>query len=211
MSVRLNVGDVVLVYICNDDTSKQGIGLIKYIGSIRSASCDILKQYCGIELIEPIDNGHDGTIDGYQYFSCKKSYGIHTTITNVIKKLKCSEIMKKLQEVIEMFKKKLSQYIHALNNRDNYIKELQITQKKLKSLLNATNALNLNAMTMTTTSQTPSTNNSANTSPYFGAIQPTSAALVPISDMGQSTQSLDQMLNKGKYIINVSFYKYSGY
>lgn len=138
MSVRLSIGDVVLLYT-SEFGGKQGIGLIKYIGSIRSPSCDILKEYVGIELIEPIESGHSGSIDGYQYFQCKESYGIHILITNVIKKLIASEIMIKLQEVISMFKSKLSQYINAINQRDTVINDLDERNKNLKSLLAATN------------------------------------------------------------------------
>eukprot|EP01084_Bolivina_argentea_P021237 39443_1 len=109
MSVRLTQGDVVLVYT-DKYGGKQGIGLIKYIGNIRGEQ-HIMKQYVGIELIEPISGGHNGCIDGIQYFQCKDSYGIHVLITNVIKILESKAIMIKLQEVIEMFKNKLSQYI----------------------------------------------------------------------------------------------------
>ncbi len=75
-----------------------------------------MKQYVDIELIEPISGGHNGCIDGIQYFQCKDSYSIHILIPNVIKILESYEIMIKLQEVIEMLNQ-LSQYIGALNQR----------------------------------------------------------------------------------------------
>ncbi len=57
-----------------------------------------MKQYVDIELIEPISGGHNGCIDGIQYFQCKDSYSIHILIPNVIKILESYEIMIKLQE-----------------------------------------------------------------------------------------------------------------
>ena len=211
---ELNTGDVVLVYV-GQHGGRESIGLIKYIGSIRSPSCDILKEYCGIELIEPTESGHDGSIDGYQYFTCKKSCGIHIVVTNVVRKIEAQEIMGKLQEVIEMFKSKLSQYVECLNDRDRIIKDQQATIKKYKGLLSIAQANNANL----SANENPNANSnsyhhailqsrSANSSPYYGAIQP--AALTPITDpinlfeMGQSHQSLDQMINKVDFAINNS-------
>ena len=152
MPVKLCVGDCVLVKTVfeNDEEeeeqivslpSKQGIGLIKYIGFIHGQKYP-MKQYVGIELLEPIAKGHDGTINGYQYFSCPKSYGIHIMITDIIRKLSISEIMIKLKDVITFFKSKVSQYAKALNERDQYIEKLKSTQKHLKLLLKQTTNLN---------------------------------------------------------------------
>ena len=61
MSVRLMVGDAVLVNTTND---QECIGVIKYIGGIHG--CDVLQEYVGIELVQPTERGHNGTIDGIQ-------------------------------------------------------------------------------------------------------------------------------------------------
>ena len=61
MSVRLYLGDAVLVHTRKD---RECIGVIKYIGGMHGQ--DMLSEYIGIELVEPIENGHNGTIDGYQ-------------------------------------------------------------------------------------------------------------------------------------------------
>lgn len=61
MSVRLNIGDAVLV---NTRKDEKGIGVIKYIGGIHGG--DMISEYVGLELVEPTQNGHNGTIDGFQ-------------------------------------------------------------------------------------------------------------------------------------------------
>ncbi len=48
-----------------------------------------MKQYVGTELIEPINNGHDGN-------GC----GIHVSLTSIICKLSSSEILLKLKDNI---------------------------------------------------------------------------------------------------------------
>eukprot|EP01084_Bolivina_argentea_P098157 176431_1 len=129
MSVRLGLGDCVLV---RTDEFKQNetnsmMGLIKYIGYIHGQQY-ASRQYIGVELLEPIPNGHDGIINGYQYFTAPKGHGIHLQITNIIKKLNVDEILMKLKDILSFFKTKLSQYITALCERDEYIEKLK--QKK---------------------------------------------------------------------------------
>eukprot|EP01084_Bolivina_argentea_P004927 9328_1 len=90
MSVeRLKVDDVLLFHQDNEPSSKI-LGLVRYIGSIYGT--DLMKQFVGIELLQPIRNGHNGTINGYSYFNTNKGYGTHCPLTNVIKRLKSSEI-----------------------------------------------------------------------------------------------------------------------
>ena len=121
MPVRLCVGDPILIYI--DKKSKtQAMGLIKYIGRIQGYE---MTEFVGIELLEQHSKGHDGIINGCQYFTAKKNHGMHVRISNIIRKLDGSEIMAKLQEVIAMFKKKLDQYIYAVDQRNSYIESLK--------------------------------------------------------------------------------------
>eukprot|EP01083_Nonionella_stella_P020425 56633_1 len=193
MPVRLSLGDVVLLYPSSYG-DKQSMGLIKYIGSIRSSSCDITKQYVGIELTEPVENGHDGHIEGYQYFQCKKYYGIHAPITNVIKICKPSEIMFQLQDVISIFKTNLGKYIRALNERDTYLNDLCLKQKKLETLISTLSP------------------NSPNQMHQMKLIHQSTAPLTPIADSNtiremerrqkkETHQTLTQMMDKVDNVI----------
>eukprot|EP01084_Bolivina_argentea_P211438 359683_1 len=140
MSVHLSVGDCVLV------TTEIGcdiFGLIKYIGYIHN-KMNINTECIGLELIEPIPNGHDGTINGYKYFTAPKGHGIHIQINQVIKKLSVCEIMMKFKNIINVFKTKLSQYVNALTERDEYIEKLKQKQKDLKLLVNQSTTCNHN-------------------------------------------------------------------
>eukprot|EP01084_Bolivina_argentea_P159978 278627_1 len=153
MPIRLGIGDCVLVRtslsedndneIKNDtsscsNTMKQGIGLIKYIGYIHGQKY-AMKQYVGIELIEPINNGHDGNINGFQYFTARNGCGIHVSLTSIICKLSSSEILLKLKDVLTFFKTKLSQYMKALHGRDEYIEKLKLKIKTNCSNINYNN------------------------------------------------------------------------
>eukprot|EP00484_Ammonia_sp_Unknown_P003384 CAMPEP_0197076116 /NCGR_PEP_ID=MMETSP1384-20130603/211946_1 /TAXON_ID=29189 /ORGANISM="Ammonia sp." /LENGTH=885 /DNA_ID=CAMNT_0042514965 /DNA_START=54 /DNA_END=2711 /DNA_ORIENTATION=+ len=113
MSVRLNVGDAVLVATRKNHDE---IGVIKYIGAIHS--CDMTTEYVGIELVKPIENGHNGTIDGCQYFSSPNGHGYHSKLTCVVRKLCASELVKQLREIFTLFTKKLAE-------KDKRIRKLQ--------------------------------------------------------------------------------------
>eukprot|EP01083_Nonionella_stella_P095510 268168_1 len=131
MPVRLCVGDPILVYLSKEDKT-QGIGLIKYIGFIEGYD---MTEYVGIELLEQLENGHDGVINGFQYFTARKKHGIHVRISNIIRKLNATEITIKMQEVISMFKQKLEQYINAVSQRDDYIESLKQAHHDAKNLV----------------------------------------------------------------------------
>lgn len=135
MPVRLSVGDPVLVHI-NKDTDSFGIGLVKYIGFLGG---DGLTEYVGLEMMEQCANGHDGTIDGFQYFSAKTKHGLHVGLSHIIRKLSGSEIMLKMQEVVALFKEKLDQYITAVSQRDEYIESLKKSHREAKKLLKSAN------------------------------------------------------------------------
>ncbi|ETO23332.1 hypothetical protein RFI_13850 [Reticulomyxa filosa] len=98
MSVCLTQGDVVVAHLPTNITA---IGLIRFIGIISGGG---LTPYVGLETVEPIDHGHDGTINGQSYFSVQKGHGIHVELSKIIKKLTMEEVLLKLKEVIEMFK-----------------------------------------------------------------------------------------------------------
>eukprot|EP01083_Nonionella_stella_P031754 86926_1 len=135
MPVRLSIGDAVLVYL-SDDHEKTNeniqIGVIKYIGFIHGFG---MNEFVGIDLVENTDSGHEGTINGVQYFQTAPGHAIHTRIANVIRKLSASEVSKKMQEIIKLFKGRLDEYAQALSQRDEYIEELKNMQRSLKRLL----------------------------------------------------------------------------
>ena len=110
MSVRLSVGDAVLVKLGDDS---QGIGCIKYIGGIHG--CDMTTEYVGIELVEAINRGHNGTIDGYTYFSSPKGYGFHTKITNVVRKVLPSELVTQIREMLSSFTREMAEKKKLIN------------------------------------------------------------------------------------------------
>ena len=135
LSESLFVNDCVLVDISqyllstgaqnsNNNDHLFQIGIIKYIGSINGYDPSIT-DWIGIELIEPIANGHNGIINGIQYFQCETGHGIHTRIANVIRELSAFEITKKLQETTKLLTTRLHEYVTALQERDDYIEELK--------------------------------------------------------------------------------------
>eukprot|EP01084_Bolivina_argentea_P047027 86636_1 len=115
MSVRLSVGDVVLVKPFKDRTY---IGLIKYVGPM--INHDIMAEYVGIELLESIPTGHNGTIGGFQYFTTSKGYGFHTKITKVIKKLSIKDLFTEMKQLYSSFQKKKKRILKLENVLNNY-------------------------------------------------------------------------------------------
>eukprot|EP01083_Nonionella_stella_P049653 132243_1 len=97
MSVSLSVGDVVYI------KPSQTIGLVKYIGPM--VDTDVMSDYLGIELLESVPNGHNGTIDGFTYFTTHTGYGFHTKIANVLKKVFASELFEQMQLLSNMLQK----------------------------------------------------------------------------------------------------------
>ncbi len=108
------------------------IGVIKYIGFIEGF--EMTESYVGLELVECISNGHNGIINGIQYFTSRNGHGIHTRITNVIRKLQASEVTTKMKEVIILFKQRMGEYVQALSDRDEYIEQLKNQQYNLRRL-----------------------------------------------------------------------------
>lgn len=104
----------------------------KYIGFIHGQQFS-MKQFVGVELLEPIRDGHDGTIGGYQYFTAPRGHGLHVELTSVIRKLSAAEILLSLKEVLCFFKSKMSEHLQAVNDRDDYIDHLKSKIEHLKS------------------------------------------------------------------------------
>ena len=136
MPVRLCIGDAVLVFSSADypDNKNQAIGLIRHIGLIKGYG---MTEYVGIELIEPVSHGHNGTINDWKYFDTQPGHGIHVKVRNVIKKLTSEEIIMKLKDVIQMFTSKLQEYVTAVEERDCYIDELRCKVKDLTKIVRA--------------------------------------------------------------------------
>ena len=132
MSVRPHIADVVLVCTSLNGTD-QGLGLVRYIGPVRNSSA----EYIGVELLEPIEHGHDGMIGSDKYFECRPNHGIHVLRDNVIAKLSAADIFIKFQEAVSMLRSQIFSYGDALNQRDSHISDLIETQKKFKAMISA--------------------------------------------------------------------------
>lgn len=132
MPVRLLVNDVVLVTTAE---KIQAIGVILYIGYIYGHD---MTEFVGIETLEPVPGGHNGTVDNYEYFHARPHHGLHVRLTNVVRKLPASDLLNKMREVINMFQQKLCEYIKSLQLRDAYIEklkyELKHSQHRIKNI-----------------------------------------------------------------------------
>ena len=98
------IGDVVLL--------QKTIASVMYIGPVHWNNDNINDLYVGLELPEPIPNGHNGTYDNTLYFKCKPKHGIILPITTIIKIITPQELLSKLSS----FKQKLNQ-INAENEK----------------------------------------------------------------------------------------------
>ena len=207
MSQRLCVQDAVLVNIssmepnldhiqsnntADDQSISNGnifkIGIIKYIGIIDGIdSSSLMTEWIGIELVECIEGGHNGIINGTKYFQCPAGHGIHTRITNVIRKLESYEVTKKLQEIIILFKTRLGEYVNALSERDDYIEQLKNTHRHLRGLLKAAQANYRNGLKESPSSMSKSTDIN---SPSLQSIAPASYNQAPINKFNPSNKIL---------------------
>ena len=86
--------------------SSTRIGLVKFVGDIDSPSDDIiiLQQIVGIELLQPIADGHDGCIGHKRYFECKPLHGIHLPISSGIFRVSPEDLMSRLQDIVSNLK-----------------------------------------------------------------------------------------------------------
>ena len=100
------IGDVVLL--------QKTIACVMYIGPVHWND-NINELYVGLELPEPIPNGHNGTYDNTLYFKCKPKQGIILPISTIIKIITPQELLTKLTS----FKTKLNQ----INDENEKIKE----------------------------------------------------------------------------------------
>eukprot|EP01083_Nonionella_stella_P143808 447685_1 len=100
MSVSLSIGDVVFI---KPTEGIETIGLIKYIGPM--VDHDVMSEYVGMELVESVPFGHNGSIDGFTYFTASRGYGFHTRITNVLKKVFASDLFEQMQQLYRMLQK----------------------------------------------------------------------------------------------------------
>ena len=82
-------------------------------------------QHVGLRLIDPIDGGGNGIINGVQHFQAPPGHGLYVPITDIIQKVNASELMMKMQEVVSLCRTRLDQYVNALSERDAYIEKLK--------------------------------------------------------------------------------------
>lgn len=125
--LQLNPGDSVVAYLDLNCTLK-GMGFVRYIGFIPEYG---MKQHVGIELIESIPHGNNGTVNNIQYFNVTKGYGLIIPITNVIKKLTASEVLLKLKDSIIQ----ISNYMNIIQDKNKEIEQYKETQIQLKSII----------------------------------------------------------------------------
>eukprot|EP01083_Nonionella_stella_P259509 885992_1 len=145
MSIRVGVGDAVLVQV-NDKSHSQRIGLVEYIGYLSGQK---KRKYVGINLVDKIENGHDGSIHGVQRFKCRSGHGIYVGIKDVIKKLGASELTIHMQQIVTVtmnMQQRLDEYVKALEQRDEYIETLKDTARRLRKQLNAISNRNLHTI-----------------------------------------------------------------
>eukprot|EP01084_Bolivina_argentea_P056124 102754_1 len=133
MAERLVIGEPITAYTDLNCTVK-AMGFIRYIGLIEQCG---MKQHVGIELIQPIENGHNGTIHGVQYFDTEQGFGIHIPIRNVIKSLTASEALLALKSTLHIFRQTTSEYMDTIQHQEDQIKSLRDTEIQLKSIISS--------------------------------------------------------------------------
>lgn len=126
MSVRLNIADVVQIQVGNGTTR---IGKVSYIGYIDS------NDYIGINLIQSIQNGGDGSIGRIKYFHAPKGHGIFIRPSNILRKVSAAELMFIMQQNSILFERQRVEYNDAIGQRDERIHELEREQRRRQALL----------------------------------------------------------------------------
>eukprot|EP00484_Ammonia_sp_Unknown_P017540 CAMPEP_0197040236 /NCGR_PEP_ID=MMETSP1384-20130603/16977_1 /TAXON_ID=29189 /ORGANISM="Ammonia sp." /LENGTH=196 /DNA_ID=CAMNT_0042470965 /DNA_START=20 /DNA_END=607 /DNA_ORIENTATION=- len=105
------IGDVVLL--------QKTIACVMYIGPVHWTA-DSKALFVGLELPEPIPNGHSGTYDNHKYFECREKHGIILPLTSVVKVISPQELLGKLNTFKSQLKQlndeneKIKQQIHEL-------------------------------------------------------------------------------------------------
>ena len=97
-------------------------------------------QYVGINLVEPIEGGGNGIMNGIQHFRAIKGHGLFLKVSNIIRKVSSAELTIKMQQIIILCSKRLDQYIQAVSERDAYIQTLRNQKKSLQKLCDAYSA-----------------------------------------------------------------------
>ena len=100
-------------------------------------------DYVGINLVDPVCNGGDGSIGDTQYFNAPLGHGIFIRTSNIIRKVSSAELMMKLQQnsiATQQCQRKIVKCMGALKERDDYIDKLVKEQRRLKALVKAKKA-----------------------------------------------------------------------
>lgn len=87
-ALTYKVGDIVLL--------KKTLGVVCYIGPVEWNTKDKTAIYIGLELIEAITNGHNGSYLDNQYYDCKPGHGIIVNPKQIIRKIDHREIVQRL-------------------------------------------------------------------------------------------------------------------
>lgn len=94
--VNVEMGQVVLV------KGEKIIGVVSYLGSV---DWDISsKQYVGLTLSDPVENGHNGTERGQKYFECQDKHGLIIPAQHISRKIEPPELLQKVTTLNNAFK-----------------------------------------------------------------------------------------------------------
>ena len=149
MSQHLTVGSVVSIHI-NDGMTR--IGKIECI-IYNSNTCSFMHvfdttdigyinkiNYVGINLVDPLCNGGDGSIGDIQYFNAPLGHGIFIRSSSIIREVSSAELMAQLQQASIAMRKEYAQYSQLLADRDAYIQQLIKEKRKLKRRIKKKNS-----------------------------------------------------------------------
>jgi len=124
----LRVGDVI---VC-----KQGLGIIRYIGTLVGAQPDPKEEFIGIEIKDSskaLPRGkNDGCFMGKRYFRAQKSQGLFITLDDIKKFLTPEDLLKTLAQLNTLRIVKREEYKMCLDRRSN-IKMVVSSTRSLES------------------------------------------------------------------------------
>ena len=105
---------------------------------------DISDTFVGVELVEGIKDGHNGTVNGIRYFQARPGHGILVRISNIIQKLNAAQLTYKMQEMIVLCAERFAEYIEAVQERNDLINEFRKEIYRLRELVkeSTTNSTN---------------------------------------------------------------------
>ena len=117
---------------------------------------DISKSFIGVELVEGIEDGHDGMVNGVQYFKARPGHGLLVRLASVLQKLTAAQLTYKIQEIIVLCAKRFAEYIEAVKERDGAIEKSRKEIYRLQGMIKTCNHCVNDASTSTARNSTVS-------------------------------------------------------